>query len=100
MSIIHLGAKEWKYSKKKKFYGTYSTGKFPVLLTQPHCVYLANPWRGSASIGFSKSPVEDKRLWETHTGTSDSQDWHSWKIEKVATGGWVKLEINNGLVME
>ena len=64
-------------------------------------------WRGSASMGFSKSRVEDEWLGETHTSTSDSLDWHSWKIEKVASGGWelasggwVKLEIDNVLVME
>ena len=45
-------------------------------------------WRGSASMGFSKSRVEDEWLGETHTSTSDSLDWHSWKIEKMASGGW------------
>ena len=39
-------------------------------------------------MGFSKSGVEDEWFGETHTSTSDSQDWHSWKIEKVASGGW------------
>ena len=64
-------------------------------------------WRGSASMGFSKSRVEDEWFGETHTSTSDSLDWHSWKIEKVASGGWklasggwVKLDIDNVLVME
>ena len=45
-------------------------------------------WRGSASMGYSKSRVEDEWLGENHTSTSDSLDWHSWKIEKVASGGW------------
>ena len=45
-------------------------------------------WRGSASMGFSKSRVEDEWFGEPHTSTSDSLDWHSWKIEKVASGGW------------
>ena len=57
-------------------------------------------WRGSASMVFSKSRVEDEWLGETHTSTSNSLDWHSWKIEKVASGGWVKLQIDNVLVME
>ena len=39
-------------------------------------------------MGFSKSRVEDEWLGETHTSTSDSLDWHSWKIENVALGGW------------
>ena len=39
-------------------------------------------------MGFSKSRVEDEWLGETHTSTSDSLDWHSWKIEKMASGGW------------
>ena len=64
-------------------------------------------WRGSASMGFSKSRVEDEWLGETHTSTSDSLDWHSWKIEKMASGdwelasgSWVEFEIDNVLVME
>ena len=50
-------------------------------------------WRGSASMGFSKSRVEDEWFGETHTSASDSQDWNSWKIEKVASGGWVKHKV-------
>ena len=45
-------------------------------------------WRGSASMGFSKSRVEDEWLGETHSSASDSQYCHSWKIEKVTSGGW------------
>ena len=64
-------------------------------------------WRESASMGFSKSRVKEEWLGETHTSTTNSLDSHSWKIKKVASGGWkltwggwVKLEIDNLLVIE
>ena len=72
------------------------------LSVQIFTIVLNGPilWIGSASMGFSKSRVEDEWHGETHSSASDSQDCHSWKIEKVASGGRIKLEIDNVLVME